>query len=98
MIVPNPIDPDDVVAPERHASDTGRVAYLGAPRRYKGFDLLPDIIEASQRLAAADWLVFSHQTDDDLDADVAAPARDGGRRAGVARRKVSRRPLGVRAM
>ena len=47
---------------------TVAVAYLGAPRRYKGFDLLPDIIEETQRLVAADWLVFSHQTDDDLDA------------------------------
>ena len=43
------------------------VAYLGAPRRYKGFDLLPEIIEQSERLTPADWLVFSHQTDDDLD-------------------------------
>jgi glycosyltransferase involved in cell wall biosynthesis len=68
VIVPNPIDPDDVVATERQASDTVSVAYLGAPRRYKGFDLLPDIIEESERLAAADWLVFSHQTDDDLDS------------------------------
>jgi glycosyltransferase involved in cell wall biosynthesis len=68
VIVPNPIDPDDVVATERQASDTVSVAYLGAPRRYKGFDLLPDIIEESERLATADWLVFSHQTDDDLDS------------------------------
>jgi glycosyltransferase involved in cell wall biosynthesis len=68
VIVPNPIDPDDVVATERHASDTVSVAYLGAPRRYKGFDLLPHIIEESQRLVTAEWLVFSHQTDDDLEA------------------------------
>ena len=68
VIVPNPIDADDVVAPERVAADTVTVAYLGAPRRYKGFDLLPEIIEQSERLTPADWLVFSHQTDDDLDA------------------------------
>jgi glycosyltransferase involved in cell wall biosynthesis len=68
VIVPNPIDADDVVAPARHASDTVSVAYLGAPRKYKGFELLPAIVERSQRLVSAQWLVFSHQTDDDLDA------------------------------
>ena len=63
-IVPNPIDPGDVVATERRTGATGRsVAYLGAPRRYKGFDLLPDIVDASpSEVADADWLVFSRQT------------------------------------
>jgi glycosyltransferase involved in cell wall biosynthesis len=62
-IVPNPIDPADVVGEDRPAAhDPVTVAYLGAPRAYKGFQYLPDIVAR----APADWLVFSHPTDDDL--------------------------------
>ncbi len=67
MVVPNPIDPADVVAPTRH--DQGRrvaVAYIGAPRGYKGFELLPAIVEAVGRRDDVEWLVFSQPTDDDL--------------------------------
>ena len=67
-IVPNPIDPDDVVAPEHLGGDPVTVAYLGAPRQYKGFDLLPDIIAELGDRVPVRWLVFSRQTDDDLDA------------------------------
>ena len=49
-------------------SDTVAVAYLGrAPARTRGSTCCLDIIEATQRLVDADWLVFSHQTDDDLE-------------------------------
>jgi glycosyltransferase involved in cell wall biosynthesis len=80
-IVPNPIDPDDVVANETsdEQADGVAVAYLGAPRRYKGFDLLPDIIAATG--VPARWLLFSQPTDDDL-ADTWSRLRDlaaGGR-------------------
>ncbi len=62
-IVPNPIDPADVVAEDRPLEDEPvTVAYLGAPRAYKGFEYLPDIVAR----APAVWLVFSHPTDDDL--------------------------------
>jgi glycosyltransferase involved in cell wall biosynthesis len=62
-IVPNPIDPADVVAEERPDPDEPvTVAYLGAPRAYKGFEHLPDIVAR----APARWLVFSHPTDEDL--------------------------------
>ncbi len=67
-IVPNPIDPDDVVAPEHLGGDPVSVAYVGAPRQYKGFDLLPDIIAALGDQVPVRWLVFSRQTDADLDA------------------------------
>jgi glycosyltransferase involved in cell wall biosynthesis len=67
-IVPNPIDPADVVAAEHVDGDRVRVAYLGAPRQYKGFHLLPDIIDALGDREPVQWLVFSSQTDDDLDA------------------------------
>ncbi len=67
-IVPNPIDPDDVVATEHVDGDPVSVAYVGAPREYKGFHLLPDIIAELGDRVPVRWLVFSRQTDDDLDA------------------------------
>jgi phosphatidyl-myo-inositol alpha-mannosyltransferase len=44
-IVPNPIDPVDVVA-SRHQEprQAAVVGYVGTPARYKGFHLLPDIV------------------------------------------------------
>lgn len=73
-IVPNPIDPADVVpAPggRRPADGPGgivTVAYLGAPRAYKGFADLPAIVKAVDAAAPYRWLVFSHPTDLDLAA------------------------------
>jgi glycosyltransferase involved in cell wall biosynthesis len=68
VIVPNPIDPADVLAPSRPAHDPVTVAYLGSPREYKGFQFLPDIIEAVEAMSSRPvrWLVFSRQTDDHL--------------------------------
>jgi glycosyltransferase involved in cell wall biosynthesis len=79
-IVPNPIDPGDVLATERAVGDRVAVAYLGAPRQYKGFHLLPDIIDAAGTSLPARWLVFSRQTDEDLHATwerLRAMARNG---------------------
>jgi glycosyltransferase involved in cell wall biosynthesis len=42
------------------------VAYLGAPRDYKGFHLLPDLVERVGDRVPVRWLVFSRQTDDHL--------------------------------
>jgi glycosyltransferase involved in cell wall biosynthesis len=66
-IVPNPIDPADLLV-ARAVEDTGsvNVAYLGAPRQYKGFQFLPDIVEAVGSELPVQWLVFSRPTDDDL--------------------------------
>ena len=47
VIVPNPIDPADVVAGDRADHTPVTVAYLGAPRAYKGFPDLPAIVEAT---------------------------------------------------
>jgi glycosyltransferase involved in cell wall biosynthesis len=73
VIVPNPIDPADVLADPTERPAGGHhpvaVAYLGAPRAYKGFQFLPDIVEAVEAAApgtALRWLVFSNPTDDDL--------------------------------
>ena len=66
-IVPNPIDPADLLV-ARAVEDTGQVnvAYLGAPRQYKGFQFLPDVVEAVGSELPVHWLVFSRPTDDDL--------------------------------
>jgi phosphatidyl-myo-inositol alpha-mannosyltransferase len=73
-IVPNPIDPADVLAPaDSAAADADdprlRVAFLGTPAIYKGFQYLPEIIERTCAEAPVRWLIFSRQTDDEL-ADV----------------------------
>jgi glycosyltransferase involved in cell wall biosynthesis len=68
VIVPNPIDPEDVLAEDRIPHDPPQVAYLGSPREYKGFQFLPAIIEAVGDRAPVRWLVFSHQADDHLAA------------------------------
>ncbi|MGH9120049.1 MAG: glycosyltransferase family 4 protein [Acidimicrobiales bacterium] len=70
VIVPNPIDPADVLAPERSDHEPVTVAFLGSPREYKGFQFLPEIIEAVAATSSGpvEWLVFSRQTDDHLAA------------------------------
>jgi glycosyltransferase involved in cell wall biosynthesis len=68
VIVPNPIDTDDVVAGVRETGGDApvTVAYLGAPRDYKGFQFLPDIVEGVGDRADVRWLVFSRPSDDHL--------------------------------
>lgn len=69
-IVPNPIDPADIVA--RHGDKQSdddqrlRVAYLGSPFGYKGFQYLPDLVRLTTSAAPIRWLIFSRQTDDSL--------------------------------
>lgn len=50
-VVPNPIDPTDLGAtqvpvPPRPGEGAPAIAYVGTPARYKGFHLLPDVIDA----------------------------------------------------
>jgi len=63
-IVPNPIDPADVVGPRRTTGtspiDKVKIGYLGADARYKGFLLLPEVVEALAD-APVQWLVFSNE-------------------------------------
>jgi len=63
-IVPNPIDPADVVGTRRTAgarsADRVTIGYLGSDARYKGFLLLPDVVEALAE-APVRWLVFSNE-------------------------------------
>ena len=82
-IVPNPIDPADVVGPTRgglgrtagtergglgrtagpmegDATDRVTIGYLGSDAAYKGFLLLPDVVEELPD-APVQWLVFSNE-------------------------------------
>lgn len=68
VIVPNPIDPADILAKHRISNDPPTVAFLGTPVEYKGFQFLPGLIE---RTVTPDgmpgslrWLIFSRQTDE----------------------------------
>ncbi len=45
-IIANPIDPADVVAPERSEHDPVTVGFLGGVTVRKGFDLVPAVVEA----------------------------------------------------
>jgi len=57
-IVPNPIDPRDVLGTGTHNGDRLVVGYLGSDAPYKGFQLLPDLVDAlSQR--KIHWMIFS---------------------------------------
>lgn len=59
-IVPNPIDPRDVLGPGREEADGVAVGYLGSDARYKGFHLLPDVIERLAGLPVR-WLLFTNE-------------------------------------
>ncbi len=64
-VVPNPIDPTDlgateVPAPPRPGGGAPAIAYVGAPARYKGFHLLPDVIdEVRANWPEVTWHVWS---------------------------------------
>ncbi|HEY8547121.1 MAG TPA: glycosyltransferase family 4 protein [Acidimicrobiales bacterium] len=70
-VVPNPIDPADVLGDRSDGGVEGdgrvRVAFLGTPLEYKGFQYLPEMIRLTT--AACDdlrWLIFSRETEDTL--------------------------------
>jgi glycosyltransferase involved in cell wall biosynthesis len=59
--ISNPLDEEQVVAEKKTAAQgVFRIGYLGAPREHKGFDLLPDIIEATMAMidSPVEWLMF----------------------------------------
>jgi glycosyltransferase involved in cell wall biosynthesis len=57
-IIPNPIDPRDVRASSGRSSDRVVIGYLGSDAAYKGFHLLPEVIDELRDLAVR-WMVFS---------------------------------------
>jgi glycosyltransferase involved in cell wall biosynthesis len=46
--------------------DRLRVAFLGTPAVYKGFQYLPEIVERTCAEVPVRWLIFSRQTDEEL--------------------------------
>jgi glycosyltransferase involved in cell wall biosynthesis len=65
-IIPNPIDPEDVVGARTATPGDVRVGYLGSDAGYKGFALLPDVIEslAGENIS---WLIFSNSRSPESD-------------------------------
>ncbi|HKY46341.1 MAG TPA: glycosyltransferase family 4 protein [Acidimicrobiia bacterium] len=61
-IVPNPVDPGTVLGQGRSPSERIVVGYLGAARDRKGFDLLPDIIDALTDLPL-EWRLFTKRVE-----------------------------------
>jgi glycosyltransferase involved in cell wall biosynthesis len=57
-VVANPIDPRQVRAAAKRVPSVCTVGYIGAPARYKGFHLLPALIEAlrGERIS---WVIYS---------------------------------------
>ena len=68
-IVPNPIDPRDVVAPRPPPGDRVTVGYLSAPTWRKGFDLLPDIVESLADLPL-EWKLFTSRNPSEFNEPV----------------------------
>ena len=71
VIVPNPIDPSDVVATTQNERVRTTIGFLQGRGHTTGYHMLPDVVEALQELPVR-WLVFanapprgspSHQTD-----------------------------------
>ncbi len=56
-IVPNPIDRRRVLAPPPPAADTLCVGFLGGTSERKGFDMMPEVIEATSHLPLR-WKLF----------------------------------------
>ena len=70
-VVPNPVDPEDVVAHDRSpGGETLTVGFLGGITHRKGFDLLPTVVEATLDLPIQ-WLLFlPASTDQEFAADL----------------------------
>ena len=57
QVVPNPVDPLDVVAQDRHGEDNLVIGFLGGPTLRKGFDLLPAVV--SNVVPNVSWKLFT---------------------------------------
>lgn len=66
-IIPNPIDPSDVVGATRPPSDRIAIGYLGSDAPYKGFQFLPEVIELLTDIPVHWWL-FTNQHSVDNEA------------------------------
>ncbi len=68
-IVPNPIDPRDVVTETRQHNERVTIGYLSPPTWRKGFDLLPEMVTALADLPI-DWKLFSNRNPSDFNRPV----------------------------
>jgi len=69
-IVPNPIDPTEVVAPDRKTGETPlHIGILGGASHRKGFDLLPDVVEGLADLPVT-WKLYVYLGPSDENRDV----------------------------
>ena len=56
-VVPNPVNPHDVVAVDRKARDHVVIGFLGNPSPRKGFDLLPTVVSSTK--TPVSWVLFT---------------------------------------
>ena len=59
-IIPNPIDPLDVLCGDRAPSSSVSIGYLGSDAPYKGLQFLPDVVERLDDQPVT-WLVFASE-------------------------------------
>jgi phosphatidyl-myo-inositol alpha-mannosyltransferase len=59
-ILPNPIDPSDVVAQQQKSSGETVVGYLGSDAPWKGFQLLPDVVDRLKH-EQIHWRLYTDQ-------------------------------------
>jgi len=70
VIIPNPIDPDEVLSPSsRDGSPPLRIGYIGGATPRKGFDLLPAVVSGIEDLPAQ-WKLYVHLIPNEENADV----------------------------
>lgn len=60
VIIPNPIDPEDVLAPVRQPSDRFTIAFIGTAEERKGFPMLPDVIEKLADVPVH-WVLYTNE-------------------------------------
>lgn len=69
-IIPNPIDPVEVIAPTRRSGQPPlHIGILGGASQRKGFDLMPEVIEGLADLAVS-WKLFVYLEPSDENRDV----------------------------
>lgn len=67
-VVPNPVDPHDVVTKERISRDTVVIGFLGNPSPRKGFDILPAVVSLVE--SPVSWRLFTNPRMNEVPAEV----------------------------
>jgi len=57
VLIPNPIDPDDVLAPRKSPGDEVVIGILGGASERKGFDLLPAAVDSLSNQSVK-WMLY----------------------------------------